>query len=60
MATVAAGLTVTVWVEETAGQNPPGLVKLKLMLKLPLFGKVTVNGPAPEPLAVAPEGHVQL
>ena len=43
--------------ENVCVQNPP-LLKLKSIEKFPLFGKVTVNGPATEPLTIAPVGQV--
>ena len=57
---VALALTVKGTEKVCAGQNPPELVKLKVKLKFPLLGKVTVYGPDPEPLTIAPIGHVQL
>jgi hypothetical protein len=40
-------------------QNPP-LLKLKSIEKFPLLGNVTVYGPCPDPLTIAPVGQVQI
>ena len=57
---VAVALAVTdIGSEKVCVQNPP-LLKLKSIEKFPLLGNVTVYGPWPEPLTIAPVGHVQI
>ena len=58
---VAVDFSVTEMGSENvcAGQNPPVLLKLKSIVEFPLLGSVTVNGPATEPLTMAPVGQVQ-
>ena len=55
---VALALTVIGTDAVCAKQKPPALLKLKSIEKFPLLRNVTVYGPCPDPLTIAPKGQV--